>query len=79
MLISTYSHNFDFNINNVTILEFEPKLDKRLILEMIHTQRDNNTNKFRTDSQGLSNIYYKLKYNINIPMSRNSTIVARQI
>lgn len=41
-----YSHTFDFDINNVTLLECKSNLDKRLHLEMIH----NNTINFKTDN-----------------------------
>lgn len=46
-----YSHIFDFNIKNVTILEFEPNLCKRLSLKMMHIQRENNTIDFRSYSK----------------------------
>lgn len=50
-----YSHNFDFNVNNTSILATEPNLDKRFILEITYMQSDNSIN-FRTVIQGLSSI-----------------------
>lgn len=38
----TYAYNLKLDINNITILATEPKLDKRLILEMIYIHKDNN-------------------------------------
>lgn len=48
-------HNFDFD--NVTILESEKNLEKRLLLEMIHINCNQNCVNLRTDIEGLSNIY----------------------
>lgn len=51
-------HNFDFI--NVSILQQEPNLKKRMFLEMIHIGLNQNSINNRTDIDNLSNGYSNL-------------------
>ena len=54
----TYKHSFDFK--NTKILDFENNLKKRLILKMIHIQKENSSINYKTDIENLSAIYYNI-------------------
>ena len=51
----TYKHSFD--LKNIKILDFENNLEKRLILEMIHIQKENSSINYITYIENLSAIY----------------------
>ena len=53
-----FKHNFDFS--KVKILEHEQNIKKRLLLEMIHIQKNKNSINFRTDIENLSDIYFNI-------------------
>ena len=54
----TNKHSFDFK--NTKILDFENNLKRRLILEMIHIQKENSSINYKTDIENLSAIYYNI-------------------
>ena len=54
----TYEHSVYFK--NTKILDFENNLKKRLILEMIHIQKENSIINYKTDTENLSAIYYNI-------------------
>ena len=64
-VIVLHLHNMLINLNiiltnEVKILEHEQNLKKRLCLEIIHIQKNNNSINFRTDIENLSDIYFNI-------------------
>ena len=52
-------NNHDFNRENVKILDNEPNYFKRLVSEMIHIKKEDNTINKQTDTTNLNAIYDK--------------------
>ncbi|KAM0732494.1 hypothetical protein ACS0PU_002036 [Formica fusca] len=51
------SFNHDFDWDNVSVLDNEPWLRKRLISEILHIKRQKNGLNLQTDTEGLPDMY----------------------
>lgn len=58
--VATANHTFNFNLNDVKILNKETNEKRRLILEMVRIRQEKNSINDRRDTDSLSNCYNQL-------------------